>query len=70
MKRLVAVSDIKDLAGTGKKALYVEPGTIITPAARDAANEMGISISFGQEPEQVAPEAAPVKDLPESQPET
>lgn len=70
MKRLVAVSDIKDLAGTGKKALYVEPGTIITPAARDAANEMGISISFGQEPEQVAPEAAPVKVLPESLPET
>lgn len=52
MKTLIAVSDIKELAGTGKKALYVEPGTIITPAARDVANELGISIHFGQEPKQ------------------
>ncbi|NLL19683.1 MAG: cupin domain-containing protein [Clostridia bacterium] len=65
MKRLIAVNDIKALAGTGKKALYVEPGTIITPAARDAANEMGISINFGREPEEEVSRERPRDILPE-----
>lgn len=65
MKTLIAVSDIKELAGNGKKALYVEPGTIITPAARDAANEMGISINFGREPEQEFSRETPQEVLPD-----
>lgn len=47
MKTLITVNEIKDLANTGKNVLYVEPNTIITPAAKDAANEWGISIKIG-----------------------
>jgi len=54
MKTVISVNEIKSLAGSGKKVLYLEPDTIITPAARDAALEWGITLKNGpvpQEPE-------------------
>lgn len=46
MKKLITVSDIKQAAASGQKAIYVEPGTIITPAARDMAREQGIVLNY------------------------
>lgn len=55
MKTLISVNEIKSLASAGKKVHYIEPGTIITPAARDAAHEWGIELKTGP-----APQEAPV----------
>jgi len=41
-KKLITVLDIKNLAADGQTELYVEPGTIITPAARDEAAQRGL----------------------------
>ncbi len=62
MKTLISVNEIKSLASAGKKVLYVEPGTIITPAARDAAGEWGIVIKFGLEPQEQVKEPENVSD--------
>jgi len=50
VKKLVTVNEIKSIANTGKKILYLEPGTIVTPAAKDAAAEWGISLREGPAP--------------------
>lgn len=47
MKSLITVADVKKTATAGQKTLYLEPGTIITPAARDAAVELGITLQTG-----------------------
>ncbi|MEX0602551.1 MAG: ribose 5-phosphate isomerase B [Bacteroidota bacterium] len=44
-KRLVTESDVLDAARRGVRILPVEPGTILTPAAMDAATTHGIEIS-------------------------
>ncbi|SDH20825.1 MULTISPECIES: cupin domain-containing protein [Clostridia] len=62
MKTLISVNEIKSLAGAGKKVLYLEPGTIITPAARDAANEWGITIKNGPAPQEPEVCCQPVKE--------
>lgn len=64
MKALISVSEIKNLAGGGKKVHYIEPGTIITPAARDAANEWGITLKFGHAPQEEVC-CVPVKEVDE-----
>jgi len=70
VKTLISVNEIKSLASAGKKALYVEPpGTIITPAARDAASEWGIAIKFGPEPQE-APAQCLEPQEQEKEPET
>lgn len=46
MKKLITVNEIKQAASAGQKAIYLEPGTIITPAARDAAREQGIVLNY------------------------
>ncbi|MTI81609.1 MAG: cupin domain-containing protein [Firmicutes bacterium] len=43
-KQLVTAKDIEKIAGTGENVLYVQPGTIITPAAKDAAEEFSVQI--------------------------
>ncbi|WP_148134568.1 cupin domain-containing protein [Candidatus Formimonas warabiya] len=62
MKTLISVNEIKSLAGAGKKVLYLEPGTIITPAARDAANEWGITLQWGAAPKKPEVCCEPVKE--------
>jgi ethanolamine utilization protein EutQ len=44
MKKLVCVGDIEDMIRQGQKLLNADSGTIITPAARDAAAAGGIDI--------------------------
>jgi ethanolamine utilization protein EutQ len=51
VKRLITVNEIKKLCETGKKELCIEPGTIITPAARDTAEEYEIKIKEGSSSE-------------------
>lgn len=50
MKKLVCEKAIHELVQQGKKTLYVEPGTLVTAAAKDKAAEEGIKICEGQEP--------------------
>lgn len=50
MKTLISVNEIKNFLSTGKTVYYVEPDTIITPAARDAAHEFGITLKKGPKP--------------------
>lgn len=63
MKTLISVNEIKNFASTGKKVLYIEPGTIITHAAKDAAIDFNISLQEGPEP--IEPEVccAPIKEV-------
>ena len=44
MKRLISVVDIKTLSEKGQTEFMVDDDTLITPAARDAANEFGVKI--------------------------
>ena len=44
MKKLITISEIKKLTEKGAQELYLEQGTIITPAARDSAKENGITL--------------------------
>lgn len=46
MKKLITSADVKSLS-SGQKILYVEPGTIITPAAKDTAADRGVVIKTG-----------------------
>jgi triosephosphate isomerase len=49
-RRLVTLQDIERARG-GSAVLSVPPGTIITPAARDAARRQGIAIAEARDPE-------------------
>ncbi len=50
MKSLITVAEVKKMADAGQKTLYLETGTIITPAARDTAGELGITLQPGPQP--------------------
>lgn len=50
MKRLISVNDIKSLYEQGQKEFYLDDDIVITPAARDAANEFGVKIIKGRQP--------------------
>ena len=52
MKTLITAVEVKNFAKTGEKTLYVEAGSIITPAAWDEAKELAVSILTA--PEKVA----------------
>ncbi len=45
MKRLITVKEVEALAKEGKKILYMESNTIITPSAKDMAKASGIEFS-------------------------
>ncbi len=47
MRKLVTAADVKNWAASNMKTAQVEIGTIITPAARDAARDYGIEIIEG-----------------------
>lgn len=55
MKRLICAGDIEALSNEGKKVCVVGPQTIVTPAARDAADTFGITFCDEE------PKAEPVK---------
>ena len=48
MSRLVTERDVQALAAGSR--LVVEPGAIVTPAARDLAHARGIELAFGDAP--------------------
>jgi len=50
LKPLITALDMKNLIQSGEKTIYLDPGTLVTPAARDICNEAGITIEFGTEP--------------------
>ena len=52
MKKLITAGEVKQAAATGEKILQVEPGTIITPAARDVINELNMRLEEVAQPKQ------------------
>jgi len=46
-KKLIVASDITNCYKQGLKELFAAPGAIITPGARDEANEKGVTILIG-----------------------
>jgi len=50
LKTLITAAKVKDMAQSQEKTLYVEKDSIITPAARDAAKEYGVSIVGSSDP--------------------
>lgn len=62
MKTLISVAEIKSIANTGKKVLYVEPDTLVTPAARDAAVEFKIEIKTRSVPQEIEDQYCETKE--------
>lgn len=54
-RKLITEYDISEAAKKGLRSLAVQPGTIVTPSARDAANLLRIDLVEGQD---VIPETA------------
>lgn len=48
MKKLVCASEIEAAAKTGQKAVSIDCNTIITPAAKDVARELGVLFTTAQ----------------------
>ncbi len=59
MKRLVTAKEIETLAGSGQKVCYIDKDTIVTPAAKDAANGANIEFSMEAPPAEETPAEAP-----------
>jgi len=49
MKKLITANDIRKAFNDKEKCIYVDDNTIITPAAKDCAHELGVEILEGQE---------------------
>lgn len=47
MKKLITALDVKNLVSSGGTELFVEPGTIVTPSAKDTAKEFKITFTYG-----------------------
>lgn len=54
MKKLICAAHIEALKREGKTVCVIEPDTLVTPAARDAAEELGISFSNAAQPQPAA----------------
>ena len=50
MKQLITAMEIKQMISAGKKVLYLTPGMLLTPSAKDACSEVGMTIEFGPAP--------------------
>lgn len=48
MKKLVCASEVEAAVKTGQKAVHIDCNTIITPAAKDAARELGVLFTAAQ----------------------
>lgn len=49
MKKLITAAEVELASRKGEKLLYIDGNTIITPGAKDAANELGIKITLQNE---------------------
>jgi ethanolamine utilization protein EutQ len=47
LKKLVCADEVKATAASGQKVFYVDCNTIITPAAKDLAKELGVEFTVG-----------------------
>lgn len=47
MKKLVCANEVKAAAEKGQKMFFVDCGTLITPAAKDLAKELGVDFTEG-----------------------
>lgn len=52
MKKLVCANEVKVAAEKGQKVFCVDRGTIITPAAKDLAKELGVEFTVGSPAEE------------------
>ena len=72
MAKLITAKDIEKAASGGTKTVYFDLGSIITPAAKDRARELGVSISVGVNgaaaPRPVAAAAPPPMPTPSQAP--
>jgi len=59
LKKLISLSEIRQISSQGEKVLHVGPDMLLTPAARDAASEFGIKIVYGLIPAMAAVAPAP-----------
>jgi ethanolamine utilization protein EutQ len=58
MRKLVTAAEVRTWLGNKEKTVYLEAGTIITPAARDAAHDYGIEIVEGTAAQNPADQSA------------
>ena len=56
MKKLISVKEVKHQHAAGNKIIYTNSNTIVTPAARDTANSLGMKFSESKDEEVVFPE--------------
>lgn len=54
MKKLICVKDIEELYARGEQTVYICAETIVTPAARDAANGFKMRLEEGADPDILA----------------
>ncbi|MGQ9557374.1 MAG: cupin domain-containing protein [Desulfurispora sp.] len=59
MKKLITAGDVQKAAAAGKKELVVDKDTIVTPAARDSARELGVGFVENLSAASGAPPMAP-----------
>lgn len=60
MRKLIDAGQITALVNEGKKVLYIDPDTLITPYAKDLIKTNGVEVITGKEPEVVCVEKSPV----------
>ncbi|SKA75948.1 ethanolamine utilization protein EutQ [Caloramator quimbayensis] len=48
MKKLICVKDVENAQKEGRKVIYIDNNTIVTPSAKDAARNIGIEFSTEQ----------------------
>lgn len=68
MKTLITAADIKKIADCGDKTIVVPPKAIITPAARDAARDYGVSIVVQEGLQMEQPASQPTSQTKNSMP--
>lgn len=49
MKKLITINDVKQKYNSKCSVLYIDSNTLVTPAAKDLASELGIEIKLGSE---------------------
>ena len=49
-RKLISEADVRAAAGSGRSVIQIAKTTIVTPLARDAARELGVTFSVGDPP--------------------
>ena len=55
MKKLVSIKEVEHQHAAGNTTIYIDNNTIVTPAARDTANSLGMKFSESKQDEAVFP---------------